>query len=235
MEAGVRRKLEMAARVRVFSRTHPSTEPTYQQVLGRLEAGLTRAEMLAARQLEGRVKSREARVRREELRREVHFQLLRYLVATGSVASRDRVELAERFRLPNASGSHLGFLTSVKSLLASAEEQKEALVSVGMALTLLEELGKKVAGLESAAVDASQGRLDHVGARSELEAITVELLEEVRVLDGINRWRYGKDPELMAEWNAARHVVQGPKRDPGTPSSGEGVVTPEPGKESPAA
>lgn len=235
MDGVVRRKLEMAARVRLFSRSHPSTEPTYEQVLGRLEAALARAEGFAARQVEGRVKSREARVRREELRREVHFQLLRYLVAVGSVAARDRVEMAERFRLPNSRSSHLGFLTAVKALLASAEEQKEALVGVGMAPTLLEELGKKVAGLTTAAADASQGKMDHVGARSELDAITGELMEEVRVLDGINRWRYGRDPELMTEWNAARHVVLGPRRKAGEPTPGEGETPSEPGKESPAA
>jgi hypothetical protein len=235
MDGGVRRKLEMAARVRLFSRSHPSTEPTYEQVLGRLEAGLARAEALAARQVTGRMKSREARVRRVELRREVHFQLLRYLVAVGSVAARNRVELAERFRLPDNGASNLGFLTAVKALLASAEEQREALVGVGMAPTLLEELGKKVAGLEAAAADASQGKMDHVGARSELAAITEELLEEVQVLDGINRWRYGRDPELMTEWNAARHVVLGPRRKTDEPPAGEGGSSPEPGQESPAA
>jgi hypothetical protein len=31
-------------------------------------------------------------------------------------------------------------------------------------------------------------------------------MEEVRVLDGINRWRYGRDLRVMAEWNAARHL-----------------------------
>lgn len=235
MDGGMRRRLEMAGRVRVFSRSHPSTEPTYEQVLGRLEAGLARAETLAARQREGNVKSREARVRREELRREVHFQLLRYLVAVGSVAARSRAELAERFRLPHTGSSNLDFLTAVKGLLTSAEEQREALEAVGMAPSLLEDLGKKVAGLETAAADASAGRMDKVGARSELGAIADELMEEVRVLDGINRWRFGKDPELLREWDFARHVIQGPHRAPGDPLTGTGDVPPAPGKEAPAA
>jgi hypothetical protein len=183
--------------------------------------------------LSGREKSREARVRRAELRREVQFQLLRYLVAIGTVAARDRAELAERFRLPNAGSSNLGFLNAVKRLLASAEEQREALVGVGMAPGLLEELGKKVAGLESAAEDARQGRLDHIGARSELETIVGELMEEMKVLDGINRWRYGKDPELMTEWNSARHVFLAGRRTTGEPETGEDL--PVPGKEEPAA
>ena len=144
-------------------------------------------------------------------------------------------ELAERFRLPHVGSSNLDFLNAVKGLLASAEEQKEALIGVGMAPSLLEDLGSKVAGLETAAADASEGRLDKVGARSELAAITVELQEEVAVLDGINRWRFGKVPELLREWEFARHVVQGPHRAPEDPQVSEGGGSPDPGKQSPAA
>jgi hypothetical protein len=48
--------------------------------------------------------------------------------------------------------------------------------------------------------------LSHIGARADLEEIAGELMQEVRVLDGINRWRYTRDPVVMAEWNAARHL-----------------------------
>lgn len=61
------------------------------------------------------------------------------------MAARDRVELAERFRLPHVGSSNRDFLTAVKGLLASAEEQREALVAVGMAPTLLEELARREA------------------------------------------------------------------------------------------
>jgi hypothetical protein len=36
--------------------------------------------------------------------------------------------------------------------------------------------------------------------------LTAELLEAVKVLDGIGRWRFGKEPELLLEWSAAKHV-----------------------------
>lgn len=55
MRSAVGRKLEMAARVRVFSRTHPSEDPGYATVFGRFEERLTRAEAIAARQYEGLV------------------------------------------------------------------------------------------------------------------------------------------------------------------------------------
>jgi hypothetical protein len=60
-------------------------------------------------------------------------------------------------------------------------------------------------------------------------------MKEARVLDGINRWRYGTDPELLREWEFARHVVGGPHHPPDVPGTGEGPSLPVPGKEAPAA
>ena len=74
----------------------------------------------------------------------------RYLVAVASVAAKDRAELAQRFKLPNSSATNSSFLTSVKSLIATAEQQKELLVKEGMSESLLDDLGGKVAEFEAA-------------------------------------------------------------------------------------
>lgn len=231
----VRRKLEMAARVREFCRAHPSTDPGYELVLGRLEERLARAQAIAAKQVAGRAAARAARAHREELRRVVHSQLLRYLVAVGSVAAKTRSELAERFRLPDSRASNQAFVSFVKALLATAEAQRELLVSEGMGPTLLEDLGTKVSQFEAAAEAARTGRREHIEARADLEAIVSELTDTVRVLDGMNRYRFGSDPELMTGWAAARDVPGARRREvPGRPS-GEGDVTPGPGEVAPGA
>ena len=129
----VRNKLDMVTRVRTFSRAHPSTEPTYTAVLGRLEERLTEAEAIATRQHEASVAARGARNRRKELRHIVHFQLLKYLVAVGHVAAKSRTELATQFRMPQVSTNHQVFLASVKALVAAAEQQRDVLVAAGMA------------------------------------------------------------------------------------------------------
>ncbi|MDP3911873.1 MAG: hypothetical protein Q8Q14_15925 [Gemmatimonadales bacterium] len=206
MNAPVRRKLEMAARVRTFSRTHSSTEPTYATVLSRFEERLAEAEAIAAKQHEARLAARGARTRRRELRRVVHFQLLPYLVAVGNVAARDRTELAAQFRLPNSNANNQAFLTAVKALGTAAEQQRDILVAAGMAPALLEELQRMISAFEIASEEARAKRLSHIGARADLQQIAGELMDEVRVLDGINRWRFGKEPEVMAEWQAARHL-----------------------------
>jgi hypothetical protein len=231
----VRNKLEMVTRVRTFSRAHPSTEPTYATVLGRLEERLAEGQAIATRQHEARVAARGARNNRRELRRIVHFQLLKYLVAVGSVAAHSRVELATQFRLPRVSANNQAFLTAVKALVAAAEQQREVLVAAGMAPALLEELHQKLAEFETAGEEARAKRLSHIGARADLDKIAGTLMEQVRVLDGINRWRFGKDPEVMAEWEAARHLT--PSRPADEPVKVKGVTPPSPdaGRIAPAA
>lgn len=233
MNITVRGKLEMATRVRTFSRAHPSTEPTYTTVLGRLEERLTEAEAIATTHHEGQVAAHAARLHRKELRRIVHFQLLKYLVAVGSVAGKSRGELAAQFRLPSVSANNQAFLTAVKALAAAADQQRDVLVAGGMAPALLEELQQRLAEFETASEEARAKRLSHIGARADLDKIAGELMDEVRVLDGINRWRFAKDPEVMAEWDAARHLP--PSRPAEPPVNAKEVTTPDAGRVAPAA
>lgn len=229
MNTEVRRKLEMAARVREFILAHSATESSYAPVLARLQDRLTRAGTIAARQHAGQVAARGARAHRRELRRVLHFQLLRYLTAVGSVAAKDRAELAEKFKLPHGNATNSSFLTSVKALIAVAAEQKDALVDAGMKPELLDDLGRMVGEFETTLETVRTARRDHIGARADLEKITAELVVQVKVLDGITRYRFGMDPEMMAEWNAVKRV-------PGKSSRvKDGVIPPSSGGVAPAA
>ncbi|HYN21363.1 MAG TPA: hypothetical protein VE078_10420 [Thermoanaerobaculia bacterium] len=126
----------------------------------------------------------------------VHFQLLHYLTAVGDVVAKDRTELAEKFRLPSGNSSNLGFIAAVKDMLAAAREQRELLVAKGMGATLLDDL----------------------------ELVTAAIQEDVRVLDGIYSYYFGKNPEVMAEWDAVRFLPAIPQRSPD--SGPEGGVAP---------
>ena len=235
METGVRRKLDMFARVREFVRARSSTEPGYTPALGQFEESLTRAEAIASRQQEGRTAERAARAQRKELRRVLHFQVIHYLVAVGSLAAKDRIELAERFKLPNSGMTNSAFLAAVKALVAVAVSEKELLVQAGMMPTLLDDLGRMVSEFETALEEIRTGRREHIGARADLEAITAELMDRVSVLDGITRYRFGDQPEVMAEWNAAKRVPGvGPVKVTPPPAD-DGVVPPSSGGVAPAA
>ena len=221
MNIVVRRKLDMAARVREFVRAHAASEPGYAPVLTRFEELLTRAEGIVARQHQGRVAARGAQARRQELRQMLHSQLVHYLVAVGSIAVKDQADLAARFKLPSTNSSNTAFLTSVKALLAAGEGQREELVKAGMTATLLEDLARMVAEFEEASEAARTARRDHIGARADLQVISAELLEQVQLLDGVTRYRFGNDSELMAEWKAARQIL-------GRPQNGEAAPAPQP-------
>jgi hypothetical protein len=221
MNTDARRKLDMAARVREFARAHAATEPGYAPVVTRFDELLAKAEAILARQHQGRVAARGARAHRRELRRTLHVQLVHYLVAVASLAAKDQAEVAAKFRLPATNTTNTAFLTAVKALLAAGQAQSDLLLKAGMAPTLLEELAKMVADFETASEAARTARRDHIGARIDLDLITAELVEQVKFLDGITRYRFGKDPEVMAEWKAARQLL-GQRRTQDAP------VTPQP-------
>jgi hypothetical protein len=236
MNIRVRRKLEMAERVQEFSRAHPTTDPAHAPVLASLEEHLTRAVGIATRQRQGLAAARSARLRRRELRRVLQSQLLHYLVVVGEVAAKGQAELVARFRLPSGNASNKAFLADVRALVALAEAQRDALVAKGMSASLLPDLDRMIAEFETATTAALTGRRDHIGARADLEVVSDELMEQVRVLDGINRYRFGNDRNLMTEWNAVRQLAGGPKAH-GTPpgAGGGGSVPPGQGGIAPAA
>jgi hypothetical protein len=224
MNSTDRRRLLMAERVREFTQAHPLEDPSEAGVIKQLEYHLARAQMIVARQQTGLKAARGARARRVELRRAVHFQLLRYLTAVGGVAAKDRTELAAKFKLPNSSLPNLAFAAAVKEMLGAAKEQQELLVAKGMGATLLDDLDRMVKEFEAASSAALTGRRDHIGARTDLDLVTADLQEDVRVLNGIYSYRFGKDPELMAEWDAVRFLPTRPQRGPD--SKPEGGVAP---------
>ena len=233
MRRVVRGKLEMAAGVRQFSRSHPSSEPSYVTLLGDLDTRLARAEVIAARQHDGLAVARNARARRKELRRELHSQVLPHLIRVGEAAAKDLPDLAERFMLPSSGVTYRTYLIAATAMLSLAETHRELLVSKGLTGTLLETLRRLVTEFDAVTELARSGRLEHIGAREDLDVMTGGLMEIVRVLDGINRFRFGKDPEVMAEWNAAKHIP-GP-RSSRTPTPPVESTKPKPGDVAPAA
>jgi hypothetical protein len=62
----------------------------------------------------------------------------------------------------------------------------------------------------------AEGRRIHIGAAANLEAVSDEVVQIVRGLDGYNRFRFAADPDLVAAWTAASNVI-GPPRTAGQP------------------
>ena len=225
MLAVLRRRLEMAVRVRDFLRAHRTEgiQGAEAAAFARLEELLARAEVLAAQQRAGVVAQRGSSAQRAEVRRALQSQLLKYLSAVGRVAARQNTELGAQFKLPATRATNQAFLTLARGMLTKATEQKDLLVSRGMSEQLLDDLAAALTAFEQTLEATRAARLEHVGASADLDAVFSEISQQVRLLDGLVRYRFGENAELMGAWASARNV-EGPFRSKAEPPAGS--VTP---------
>ena len=219
MRTDLRRRLEMAVRVRDFFRTNRTEGVTQDGAVARLEQLVQRAELLASQQRAGVVATRGAVEQRAQLRRTLLSNLLRYLSAVGAAAARENTELAAQFRLPKPRGGNQVFVTWARGMVEKATALKDLLVTRGMSAKLLDDLTAALAEFEQTLEATRTARLAHVGATADLQAVLAEISEQVRVLDGLVRYRFGDNEELMGAWASARNVVA-PLRSQKTPEAG---------------
>lgn len=204
---------EMAVRVRDFSHAHPSADASFTLVLDRLDAGIARMEALAGQQLGGFLSKHSSTVRRREIRRRLRSGILRHLVTIAEDAAADNPELTDMFQLPSGTASNKTFYTLTRKMLEQGQAQKELLVKHGLSDKLLDDLTAAVAELEATVAETNSGREDHILAGAELRTLSDELLRLVRMMDGINRYRFEHEPQLLVAWESARHVVAAPQAD----------------------
>lgn len=226
MDSAIRHKLDMAGRVRDFCRTHPDpTNPGYTAAVDQLEEKLTRAITLAQQQVSGQLTVTGAVASTQELRQEIK-DIVDLLAGIARAASRELPELkAGITRLPLNVG-HQELLTNARVALATATAHQDLLVRHGLAAHVLETFGGTLDEFEKAINERHGGRLSHVGARADLEAVTADIMALVDQLAAINRFRFRNDAESLAAWKSARNVAW-----PLSPVKEE----PESGTEKPAA
>src|SRR3989440_11779108 len=123
----------------------------------------------------------------------------------------------------SASPTNQAFLTLARGMLTKATEQKDLLVSRGMSEQLLDDLAAALTAFEQTLEATRAARREHVGASADLDAVFSEISQQVRLLDGLVRYRFGDNAELMGAWASARNV-EGPFRSKAEPAAGS--VTP---------
>ena len=220
MLAVLRRRLEMAVRVRDFLRAHRTEgiQGAEATAFARLEELITRAEALAGQQRAGLVARRGSTEQRAAVRRALQGQLLRYLSAVGKVAAEENLELAAQFRIPRTNATNQAFVTLVRGMLEKATEQKDLLISRGMSEKLLDDLTAALLQFEGT-LEATRAALrEHVGASADMKEVVAEMVQQVRLLDGLVRYRFGDNAELMGAWLSARNVPD-PVRAHGEPAA----------------
>jgi hypothetical protein len=220
MNHSTRRIVDMAVRVRDFCRTHPDpTNAGYTAATERLEDRLIRIQALSEQQVSGHLTVTGAVASTEDLRRDIQETML-LLIGLARAASQEEPELrAGLTRLP-VNVSHQEVVTRGRVAIATATSHRDLLLRYGLPDNLLEEFGKQLDEFEAVVNDRNAGRAAHVGARADLSAVKQEIMDLVRQLGAINRYRYRKDAESLAAWKSARNVAW--------------PLPPEPEKEAPA-
>jgi len=221
MNAQLRRRLEMAEGVREFLRAHKTDGVGEGLGLAKLEELLQRAEVLAAQQRAGLGARRAATTRRKDLRRALHGKLLLYLRAVGAVAAKENADLAEQFQMPPSNASHKALITMAHGMLEKATAHKELLIQRGMSGQLLDDLTTTLSEFEQTVEASLAARRAHIGATTDLWAVAAEISEHLKVLEGLVRYRFGDNAELMGAWASARNVL-GPFKPKDEPEAGGG-------------
>ena len=207
MNAQLRRRLEMAERVRDFLRTQKTDAVGEGLGLAKLEELIQRAHALDEQQRAGQVAARESKKHRDGIRRALQGKLLSYLRALGGLGDPENGEPAVQFQVPPSNASNLALLTTGRDMLEKAQGQKDVLLSRGMPPALLDDLAGALGGLEKTIESTRAGRRDHVGASADLQTVAAAIKKQVRALDGMVRYRFGDNAELMGAWESARNMA----------------------------
>jgi hypothetical protein len=232
MNRTIRRKKYMAEKVRDFSRTNPSTNPAFVAAVGRLDEGILKLTELENTQAGGFTSKHSATVRRRQLRRRLRDGLLRHLVTVAQDGSVKHPEL-DGFRLPEHNITTGAFQAQSRKLLDQGVARKDLLLECGLSPELLDDLKAVLDQFDAAVAAGNDGLLGHVMASAALKRVSDEIMQIVEIMDGINRYRFEDQPELLAAWESAKHVVTGPQT--AEEKAKEGPAAPGPGEVKPAA
>jgi hypothetical protein len=224
----------MATTVLEFSRAHPDESAGYVAALARLGDRLARAQVLATQQREGILERRTASARKREIRQTVSRAHLKHLASVAEMAEREVPELSQKFVLNRDANSYLAFRTAARGMQAEAESRKEVLVKHGLVESVLDGLGLALDLFDAALEQGAEGRRSHVAASAELDEITDELVQLVKVLDAMNRFRFAQEPELLVAWESASNVSDPSRSSPPKPTP-EAPPAPPAGEVRPAA
>ena len=221
MRAKSRRKIEMGQRVLEFIRQNPDLGPGFASATARLKERVARARQLAQQQLDGRSEVSDATARKRDLRRTMLRAHLDHLTSVAQVAATEDPELAQKLSFPSdARTTYLSFRAAASSMAAEAESRKDLLIRHGLSEDALSGLMTSLDEFETAVEQGSAGRLTRVGATAELVTVADEVVQVVKVMNGLVRLKFASQPNVLAAWESASNVFATPQPDdqpePGT-------------------
>lgn len=79
---------------------------------------------------------------------------------------------------------------------------------------MFDSLTQALEQFDAAVEQGTQGRWAQVEASAELNTVVGEVVQVVKVTDGLNRLRFAKEAEALAAWASASNVLAAPPLSP---------------------
>lgn len=224
----------MGRRVLEFSRQHPNPSPGYAAATARLQERMARWDELARQQLDGRSEVHAATARKAELRRMMIRAHLDHLASVAEVAAVEDPEVVQKLSFPADATTYLAFRAAASGMAAEAESRKDLLLKHGLSEDVLTGLRTSLDQFETALEQGAAGRLARVSATAELVNVADEVVQVVKVMNGLVRLKFANQGEVLAAWESASNVVAAPRPED-KPATGPAPTPPTGGEVRPAA
>ena len=211
MQRETRSQVTMGAAAKGFSGSHPMESAGHQSADAALGKLVDEAITLEAEQREGIIAERSgAAVRRGIIDRiwDVH---LPHMAAAARRAEREIPDFPRTFRLTPTKDSMGARRGAAGSMLDAAKAQQDVLVRYGLDEGVVADLEQALAEYDAANEQCVAARGKHVRASARLRELGQEIVELVRVLDGLYRVRFKNDAAVLAEWVTLSTVRAQPK------------------------
>ena len=122
------------------------------------------------------------------------------MAAASRRAEGELPDLRRTFRLTPAKDTIAARRAAAGSMLEAVKTQKDVLARYGLDEAVLADLEQALAEYDAANARCVAARGQHVRASTRLREVGQEIVELVRVLDGLYRVRLKNDDALLAEW-----------------------------------
>jgi hypothetical protein len=217
MNIEIGRRMDTLTRVITFSEAYPEDSEGYRVMLSRLKEGAARVEALATQQRAGLLDTRAATAQKKKLRSLIQHHLLVPMARVAIAAAAEAPELGLLFRPPASNAGRVTWRTAAHAIATEAAARKDLLLRHGMSEAMLKDLVDALDQYDAALGRGNVGRSAHVGATADLEAVQRSNMQVIDLLDGLNRYRFRDNPELLAAWASARNVVGPFNHEPPAP------------------
>ena len=207
MEDRIRLRLIVGKSARDFANQHPSEVEGHAATATELGKTVDRMEELVASIERGHRDATGATQEKQRLLGVVHREFLKPMAAIARGNGTLDPQVGLLFRTPDRGADSSAYLGAARTMARQAEGHKPLFVRDGMPETFVQDLDKVLDDVDAAVTAFNNARSVHVGSRAELASLAKEVMVLIKRLDGINRYRYRKDPQGFAAWQTARNVA----------------------------